>query len=143
MNLLITSDRRIIFYNQMNNMHNNEASWAIFIQFISLMLMMLGGWIFRDTITAASLGLGGALCLIPNACMYRSAFKYQGATQAKAIVKGLYIGAALKMILTFGLFGFVLRYIIWASMLYVFIGYVVIQLTFWVSPLYFGLKNKA
>lgn len=128
----------------MNNMHNNEATWAILIQLISLMLIISVGWILGDTIIAGSLGLGGALCLIPNWFLYRSVFKYEGAPQAKAIVKGLYVGEMLKIILTFCLFVFVLRYILWASMLYVFIGYVVVQLTFLVSPLYFGIiKNNA
>lgn len=122
-------------------MHNNEASWAIFAQFFGLVLIISVGWILTDNVKAISLGLGGILCLLPNWCFYRCVFKYQGATSARAIVRGLYVGEVLKIILTFCLFIFVLRYIIWASILHVFIGYIVLQLIFWVSPLYFGVKK--
>ena len=126
----------------LSTMQNNEASITILMQFVSLMLIVPLGWIFGDKSIAASLGIGGALCFIPNLFLYRSVFKYKGASEAKAIVQGLYLGEILKIILTFCLFLFVLRYMIWLSMLYLFVGYIVLQLTFWMIPIYFGIKKN-
>jgi F0F1-type ATP synthase assembly protein I len=122
-------------------MYHNEATAVIFTQFISVLLLALLGWVLGGEIISGSLAIGAGICFIANLCLYKSVFRHKGAPQAKAIVRGLYVGEMLKIILTFSLFLFVLRYMIWVSMLYLFVGYIVLQLTFWVVPVFFGLKK--
>lgn len=122
-------------------MYPKEASRIILIQFISLILMIIAGAVFASREIAGSLGVGSGIALVANLCFYRSVFKYKGALQANAIVRSLYLGEVLKIILTFSLFLFVIRYMLWVLMLYLFVGYIVLQLTFWVVPLYFGMRT--
>lgn len=120
----------------------HEADWAIISQFIGLMLMISLGWCIGGSQIAGSLGLGGSICFIPNFFLYKSVFKYAGASQARQMLRALYVGELVKILLTMLLFVFVLSFISWICAPYVFIGYIVLQLIFWVAPVFWGIFKQ-
>jgi ATP synthase protein I len=72
----------------------------------------------------------------------RMLFRYQGARQAQRIVRSLYIGEGLKLLLTAVLFGGAicfLRPVWWAF----FVGFIVAHMTLCLAPLFcvHGFRN--
>ncbi len=120
----------------------HEADWAIIGQFIALMLMIPLGWCIGGGQIAGSLGLGASICFFPNLFLYKSVFKYAGASQAKKMLRALYLGEVVKIVLTMLLFIFVLSFIFWISVPYVFMGYIALQLVFWMAPVFWGIFKQ-
>jgi len=79
--------------------------------------------------------LGGLICLIPNVYFAFRAFKYRGARAARHIVRSFYLGEAVKLGLTAGLFTLVFVGVKPLAPLALFIGYLSVQLVGWLVPL--------
>tara|TARA_R110002110_G_scaffold65206_4_gene180060 strand:- start:144997 stop:145344 length:348 start_codon:yes stop_codon:yes gene_type:complete len=97
-------------------------------------------WFFWQIQAAGSLLLGGLVCLLPNVYLYRKAFSHFGARQAKQILKDLFLGEAVKLLLTAILFVGALL-VTWALPLWIFIGFILAQVGFWLAPIYLGVRK--
>lgn len=95
---------------------------------------------FWQAQAALSLLVGGVVCLLPNIYFYRRVFAYSGATQAKYIVKALYWGETIKIIMTAVCFVGALL-ISWVMPMWMFLGFVGAQFGFWLAPIYFSVKK--
>lgn len=127
-----------------NKFPKNDALWALISQFLCIITMLFAALILSSKLIAGSLALGGLACFLPNLYLYRSVFKHFGASNAKNILKGLYWGEIVKIFLTIAIFGLILVYIPRALPLYLFVGYLITQIIFWVPPILLAaLKIKS
>lgn len=120
---------------------HNEARWTLVIQGMGLVVLFPLAWIIKDFAVACSFLYGCATCLIPNFLFYRRVFRTIGAQSARKIVNAFYFGEALKLILTASLFviGFHLKGL---KPEYILIGFIAIQLLFWMGPITWGLQRE-
>lgn len=95
-------------------------------------------WGSKEAISAL---LGGLVAIIPSALFARKLFRHQGARAAREIVKGFYIGEALKIISTIALFTFVFMSFKIAPLVF-FFTYIVVLMTHWFAPLFFANKQN-
>lgn len=86
-------------------------------------------------VPAYSAMLGGFICLIPNAYFAYRTFKFQGARAAKHIIRSFYMGEAVKLGLTAGLFTLVFVGVKPLAPLGLFVGFVGVQMIGWLVPL--------
>jgi ATP synthase protein I len=86
-----------------------------------------------------SAALGGLVSIIPNAYFAWVVFRFQGAKSARKIVNSLYKGEAVKLLLTFVLFGLVFAYVPIKPLAF-FLTYIVVQMVYWFAPLIFDNK---
>jgi len=70
------------------------AAQLLVISGLSLTTLVLLGWI-----SAYSVLIGGLINVIPNAYFAHKAFRYRGARAAQKIVRELYTGEAIKLLL--------------------------------------------
>jgi ATP synthase protein I len=101
--------------------------------FISLLLSSILGLVYGLKAFGSGL-LGGAVCLLPNTYFAYRLFEHHGAKAAKKIVKSFYQGEALKIMLTFGLFAGVWRYVEVAPLPFLLV-FIASQMVFWAAPL--------
>lgn len=85
--------------------------------------------------------LGGLVAIVPSALFAKSMFRYQGARAARQIVKGFYIGEALKILSTAVLFTLVFVLYKVAPLAF-FFTYIVVLMTHWFAPLIFANKQN-
>lgn len=78
--------------------------------------------------------------MLPNIYLYRRVFAFNGASQAKHIVKAFYWGEAIKFLLI-GAGFFCALFLPGVRPQALFIGFVVTQMTFWLAPVYLGLAR--
>lgn len=83
-----------------------------------------------------SAGLGGLVCLIPNAYFAIRVFQHRGARSAQKIVRSFYAGEAGKLALTAVLFAAVFVWVKPLSPGWLFAAFVLVQATGWVTPLF-------
>lgn len=83
---------------------------------------------------AASVGIGGVTCAIPQLYFARRFFAATGALATKQIVRGMYRAEMIKLLLTGLLFMVVFKYLP-IDVPAFFLGFLLAQLTAWVSPL--------
>jgi ATP synthase protein I len=88
-------------------------------------------WGFR---AGASVWVGGLTCAIPHLYFARRFFNATGALATKQIVRGMYRAEMIKLLLTGLLFMVVFKFLP-IDILAFFVGFIVVQLTAWVSPL--------
>jgi ATP synthase protein I len=119
---------------------HRDALWALIAQALVVLICLPVIWCFWQIQAAGSFLLGGLVCLLPNAYLYRKAFSHFGARQAKQILKDLFLGEAVKLLLTAGLFVGTLL-ISWALPLWIFIGFILAQVGFWLAPIYLGVRK--
>ena len=98
---------------------------------MGLALIAWGGW---DRGTAVSALSGGLVAAIPNAFFAWRAFRYQGAAQARYIVKSFYHAEAGKFGLTAALFTLVFVAVPPSNPAFFFGAYVVTLLAHWLGP---------
>jgi ATP synthase protein I len=120
---------------------HNEAWWALVVQGVGLILIAPLAWFLKDKFVAGSFLFGGAACLVPNIYLYHRVFRHFGAQSAHRMVKALYLGEMVKLLLTGAIFALSLT-ITWIRPLYLFIGYLIAQGIFWVAPLIWGLSKR-
>lgn len=126
----------------MKNKHpHNEAWWALVVQGVGLLFVAPFAWFLKDKFAAGSLLFGGSACLIPNIYLYHRVFRHFGAQNAHKMVKALYFGEVVKLILTGVIFGLSLT-IAWIKPLFLFMGYLFAQVIFWVAPLMWSVRKQ-
>lgn len=76
-------------------------------QTIVFIVITLGGhWLF-GVIHAMNIALGSLVAIVPHSIFSVVVFRQRGARNAKAIVRGFFLGEGLKLLMTVGLFGLV------------------------------------
>lgn len=91
---------------------------------VSLALLMLSG-----QISAYSVLIGGLLSAVPGALFAGRVFKYRGARAAHKIVKELYTGQALKLLLMSAGFALSFYYIQPLDVIALFSGFILVHIT--------------
>jgi len=94
-----------------------------------LFLLVLAVAILSNWTDAYSLLIGGLICLIPGTLFARKAFKYRGARSAGLIVKELYQGEAIKLVLMGAGFALSFIYIDPLNVVVLFSGFVLVHIT--------------
>lgn len=102
---------------------------AVVILILSVLL-----YFFIGKVVAFSFLWGGAICVIPNIYFAHKLFAKTGATATKQIIASFYISEIVKFIITVILFVIAFRYFT-TNKLAIFIGYIVAQITFWLTAL--------
>lgn len=85
--------------------------------------------------SASSMLIGGLVSATPNLYFASVLFRYHGAQASKKIVSSFYKGEAMKLLLTFGLFAVVFKYLNVVPLVF-FAGFIVAQMMFWFAPLF-------
>ncbi|MBC53841.1 MAG: ATP F0F1 synthase subunit I [Gammaproteobacteria bacterium] len=98
-------------------------------QAVTLSLLVLSTAAFSSWINAYSLLIGGLICLIPGTLFARRAFKYRGARSAVLIVKELYKGEMIKLVMTGAGFALSFVYVNPLNELALFSGFVLVHIT--------------
>jgi ATP synthase protein I len=99
------------------------AYQLILIAAISSALLILSGHV-----SAYSLLIGGLLSALPSALFARRVFKYRGARAAHKIVKQLYTGQALKLVLMSAGFALSFYYIQPLNVVALFSGFILVHI---------------
>lgn len=99
------------------------------IQAVTLLLLVLATAASGSWLSAYSLLIGGLICLIPGTLFARKAFKYRGARSAALIVKELYKGEAIKLVLMGAGFALSFIYIDPLNVVALFSGFVLVHIT--------------
>jgi ATP synthase protein I len=90
----------------------------------SAALLILSGWV-----SAYSLLIGGLLSALPGALFASRVFKYRGARAAQKIVKELYTGQALKLVLMSAGFALSFYYVKPLNVVALFSGFILVHVT--------------
>ncbi len=104
--------------------HKIAAYQLILIVATSSALLILSGWV-----SAYSLLIGGLLSALPGSLFASRAFKYRGARAAHKIVKELYTGQALKMVLMSAGFALSFYYVKPLNVVALFSGFILVHIT--------------
>jgi ATP synthase protein I len=97
---------------QADNTNNKLAAYkvllviAIITAAITLLLLLSIG-----RVAAYSAALGGIACILPNLLFARLAFRYSAADSAGLVMRWLYIGEAIKIIVTVLIFALSLMWV--------------------------------
>lgn len=94
-----------------------------------MLLLMLAVALLSNWTSAYSLLIGGLICLIPGTLFARRAFKYRGARSADLIVKELYKGEAIKLVLMGAGFALSFIYIDPLNFVALFSGFILVHIT--------------
>lgn len=106
----------------------------------SVLISLVLGLIFGQK-EALSAMLGGLVAIIPSALFARKLFRHQGAQAARQIVKGFYLGEALKIVSSVILFTLVFLYFKLTPLAF-FFTYIVVLMSYWFAPLIFANKQN-
>lgn len=87
------------------------------------------GLMLLNTVSAYSLLIGGLISAVPNAYFARKAFRYRGARATQQIVRSMYIGEAIKLLLTGAGFALSFFYIEPLDAAALFSGFVLVYVT--------------
>ncbi len=120
---------------------HNEAWWALVVQGVGLMIAAPLAWLLKDKFVSGSILLGGSACILPNIYLYHRVFRHFGAQSAHKMLKALYLGEVVKLLLTATIFALSLTQA-WIKPLFLFIGYLFAQGIFWVAPLFWGFAKR-
>lgn len=104
---------------------------------LAALLLLITG----DIKISYSLLIGGVICILPNCFFILLLFRYQGAQQARLVLRSFYVGEMIKLLLTVSLLclvSFTLPVI--APML--LLGYLVAQQMIWLGQRYFNTNIK-
>ncbi len=116
------------------NQSRNDAFWAVVTQFmVVIILSLITGFVWQAR-AGGSFFIGGLVCVLPNVYLYWQVFSYSGARAAKQIIKALYLGECVKLLLTAVGFAGALM-ISWMLPMWLFVGFIVAQMGFWLAPI--------
>ncbi len=111
------------------------------MQFLICVVLLIGHWIFTTKIQAVSAFLGALVAFLPNLVWAKIVFQFKGAKQARKIVQSFYIGEAIKLGLSAGLFSWVfLTYPVFPGVF--FISYITVISTYWLAPFLIETKQN-
>ena len=100
---------------------------------LSLLIAVTLLWV--DLVTAYSSLLGGLCCVLPNAYFTRRAFMHFGTAEPRQVLRGFYVGGAVKIALTAWLFMVAFVAIKPLNVLALLLTYIAIQSVSWFAPL--------
>ncbi len=115
--------------------HLRRRAYRFILFQVGIVLLFSGlFWLVWGFSAGFSTFAGGLTCALPNLYFARQFFSSTGALAAKQILRGMYRAEMIKLLLTALLFMVVFTYLpVEAGFL--FIGFVLAQLTVWFSPL--------
>jgi len=87
------------------------------------------GLVLLNTVSAYSLLVGGLISAVPNAYFATKAFRYRGARATQKIVRAMFTGEAVKLLLTGAGFGLSFLYIEPLDAAALFSGFVLVYVT--------------
>lgn len=105
---------------------------------VLISLILLAIWGAKEAFSAM---LGGLVVIIPSALFARKLFYYQGARAARQIVRGFYIGEALKILTSIALFALIFITCNITPFAF-FFTYIVVLMNHWFAPLIFANKQN-
>lgn len=126
----------------MNNKQGMQVANRFFLMqlAVALILATVFGLIY-DMRSASSMLLGGLVSAVPNRYFAQVLFRHHGAQASKKIVNSFYKAEALKLVITFCLFGLIFKYYKVVPWIF-FTGFIVTQMMFWFTPLILEHKRK-
>ena len=111
------------------NLQKNNSDLGIIrillMQMATTFFLMVTFWLFDNKIAAYSSFLGGMLSIVPN--IFLAARLIASLRSAKAVLRAAYIGEAVKVILTFLLFGLVFIIVKPLDAKALFISFIIVQ----------------
>lgn len=118
-----------------------SAYQVIGAQVCILALVVVIAWLGWGSFTARSASLGGLASVIPGAYFAWRVFAHVDARMSKQMVRSFYVNELIKLILSVVLvITFVKAFAV--SLPAFFIGFVLAQLGFWLSPLFDNKQMK-
>lgn len=119
-----------------------EIKCTLLSQWLIATLITIVIWIWAGRSAALSSVYGAIVSIIPTLIFARMLFRFQGARQARHIVRSLYVGEGLKLLCTALLFGLIIHYVkpLWWAF---FVSYILVHFSLCIAPLFCvrGFKN--
>jgi len=109
-------------------------------QLLFLLIVALVSTVSFSVNTGFSVLAGGITFLLPNFIFVWMAFAHAGARQSKKVVRGFYVGEAMKLFLTVILFVVFLKYTT-LSLAAFYISFALLVVSQWLAPLFFYNKD--
>lgn len=112
----------------------SRIKWFLGLQgvIVAVLAFVLG--VFVSLAAAMSALLGGLVCILPTAFFARQVFRHSGAQAAKQIVQAMYLGEALKILISVVLFTLIFIYVDIVPLPF-FGAFILAQLVVWLAPL--------
>ena len=124
---------------KLSNKSTNPKPYGLLrFQFEVTLLITLFAWGFGNAYDSYSAFLGGMICVAAGFCFLHLSFR-QSKRDPASMVKDLYLGELCKLLTTALAFLVILKFG-HVQPLPFFIGYILTQLAFWVSPLIYKPK---
>jgi ATP synthase protein I len=102
---------------------------VIAAQLLVILGLSLSALLFFDSVSAYSVLTGGLINAVPNAYFASKVFRYRGARAAQKIVRELYTGEAVKLLLIGSGFALSFLYIKPLNIAALFSGFVLVHIT--------------
>ena len=113
----------------------NTVYWVPLTQLFFSLLLGLAGFLLSP-LHAVSLFLGGLIGLLGNAVFIWRFFRRENSHSPRDLLNDAYQGAFSRLLLTTLLFAIVLNVFEELNILFLFVGFIVIQMINWISPLF-------
>lgn len=97
----------------------------------AILLALAAGLLWIDRVTAYSVLLGGLISIAPNSYFARQAFRYRGASAARQVARGFYLGETGKFVLTATAFAVVFAAVKPLDVVALWVAYVAATATHW------------
>lgn len=111
-----------------------EIGWIFRAQWLIAIALGTVALIFSSKSVAVSVVYGATVSLIPTALFGRMVFRYSGAKQSKKILRSLYLGEGIKLLLTALMFTTYICF--FKPILSVFfVSFLLVHMVFCVAPL--------
>jgi len=109
----------------------------------ALLVLIIAGIAIVTLSKSAALSaiLGGIVAIVPSLLFALKLFRHSGARAAREIVRGFYIGEALKIASSIALFTIVFIYYKVEPLIF-FVTYIAVVMTHWFSPLIIDNQRK-
>jgi len=129
-----TAESQNMSLQDISHQQRRRAYLFVVCQAVLVLPFAVLAWLLWDLKSGGSLLTGGLVCALPNLYFARQFFSTTGAMAAKQILRGMYRAEMIKLLLTAVLFMVVFTYLpVKAGFL--FVGFVLAQLTVWFAPL--------
>lgn len=119
----------------------HEIQCVLQSQWVAAAIVIIVTLVLVGKVAAMSAVYGAVVSILPTRVFVGVLFQYQGARQAKRIVRSLYVGEGVKLLLTALLFGAVIHYLrpIWWAF---FVSFIVVHLSLCIAPVFCVSRTK-
>ena len=118
----------------------------VLYQSLFVLSIALVSTVFFSVKSGYSALAGGGTFLLPNIIFVLMTFAYAGARQTKLVLRGFYVGEAIKFFLTVVLLVIFLKYVA-LSFIAFYSSFLLLIISQWSAPLFFynnsGMKNDS